>query len=141
MGVLDDIRQKLESGSTPSQLVKEGYAKSSVNHVAKKLKKTEPVGNSKPLVDDELQELRHQKEVVKLRKEIAEIEDSKEKIPHRLEKLEAEVLRLNKELPDLVRNCCASLYAVILRNSGWNEDVARQEAIRIMNDILKHYGY
>jgi hypothetical protein len=58
-----------------------------------------------------------------------------------VEKLEAEVLRLKEELPDLVRNCCASLYAVILRDSGWNEDAARQEATRIMDVLLKHYGY
>ena len=54
MGVMNEIRLKLLSGSTPSQLKNEGYAKSSVDHEAKKLKKTEPVGNPPPLVDDEL---------------------------------------------------------------------------------------
>lgn len=85
--------------------------------------------------------MRHQKEVVKLRKEIAEIEDSKEKIPHRLEKLEAEVLRLNKEIPDLVWKCYVSLYAIILRNQGLDEDKSRQEAINTANGFLKHFGY
>ncbi len=109
--------------------------------MARKLKKAEPVGTPTPLVDDALQQLRHQKEAAKLKKEIAELEDSKEKVPDRLDKLEAEVLRLNKEMPNLAWNCCASLCAFILRNSGWNEDAARPEATRIADDILKHYGY
>ncbi len=102
MGKLNDLRQKLLSGSTPSQLIKEGYAKSSVTYVDRKLKKAEPASTPASPVDDELRELRHQKEVVKLQKEISELEDSKEKVPDRLDKLEAEVLRLTKEIPDLV---------------------------------------
>lgn len=54
---------------------------------------------------------------------------------------EAEVLRLNKEIPNLVWNCYVSLYAVILRNQGWDEDKSRQEAINTASDFLKHFGY
>ena len=64
---------------------------------------------------------------MKLKKEIAE--------------LEAEVYRLNEELPNLVGNCYASVYKVILHKHGWNEDEARQEAISVANDFLKHFGY
>ena len=84
MGTLNDIRQKLLSGGTVSQLIKEGYAKSSVNHVVRKLKKTQPAGTPASSVEDELQELRHQKEVVKLKKEISELEAAKEKVPDRV---------------------------------------------------------
>ncbi|MFC2016979.1 hypothetical protein ACFLUD_01025 [Chloroflexota bacterium] len=141
MGKLNDIEQKLSSGSTPSQLKKEGYAKSSVTYVDRKLKKAEPASTPTSPVDDELKELRHQKEVVKLKKEIAELEDSKEKIPDRLEKLEADVLLLNKEIPDLVWKCYVSLYGVILRYQGWDDDKSQQEAISTANDFLKHFGY
>ncbi|MFC1958305.1 hypothetical protein ACFLV6_00040 [Chloroflexota bacterium] len=140
MDILAEIRQKLLNGKQPAELVKEGFAKSSVYSVAKKIKNLHPDITSAP-VPDEIQELRHQKEIMKLKREIAELEDSKEKIPGRLEKLEAEVLRLNKAIPNLVWDCYASLYAVILLNKGWNKDAARQEAIRITNDFLKHFGY
>ncbi|MFC1953916.1 hypothetical protein ACFLWR_07330 [Chloroflexota bacterium] len=141
MGKLNDIEQRLLSGSTPNQLIKEGYAKSSVNLSAKKLRKTQPVGNPASPDDNELKELRHLREKEKLKKEIAEIKESKEKIPDRLEKLEAEVLRLNKEIPDLVWKCYVSLYGVILRNQGWDDDKSRQEAISTANDFLRHFGY
>ncbi|MFC2065680.1 hypothetical protein ACFLUO_01250 [Chloroflexota bacterium] len=122
MGKLNDIEQKLLSGSTPSQLLEEGKPKSSVTYVVRKLKKAEPVSTPTPPVNDELQELRHQKEAAKLRKESTELEDSREKTPDKLAKLEAEVLRLNKEIPDLVWKCYASLYAFILRNQGLDGD-------------------
>ena len=111
-GKLNDIRLKLLSGSTPSQLIKEGYAKSSVTYVDRKLKK-----------------------------EIAELEDSKENVPERLEKLEAKVLLLNKEIPDLVWKTYVSLYGVILRYQGLDDDKSEQEAIRTANDFLRYFGY
>ena len=60
-----------------------------------------------------------------------------EPVPDRLDKLEAEVLRLNKEIPDLVWKCYVSLYAVILRNQGWDEDKSRQEAINTIQQAVR----
>ena len=137
MGTLNDIRQKLLSGGTVSQLIKEGYAKSSVNHVARKLKKTQPAGTPASSVEDELQELRHQKEVVKLKKEISELEAAKEKVPDRVAKLEAEVQWLNQQLPDLLANCIACLYVVILVKHGWNQDEAVEEATIVGKDLIE----
>ena len=102
MGTLNDIRQKLLSGGTVSQLIKEGYAKSSVNHVARKLKKTQPAGTPTSSVEDELQELRRQKELIKLQKEIAELEAAKEKMPERVTVLEKTVLELRSLINDAV---------------------------------------
>jgi len=69
------------------------------------LKKNQPVVVPSPSVGSEVQELRHQKEVVKLRKEIAELEATQEKIPERLEKLENEIRQLHQQEIDLVGNC------------------------------------
>jgi cell division protein FtsB len=140
MGKLDDIRNKLQAGSTTKQLVEQGYAKSSVHHVAKKLEKLQPSPATSP-VPDEIQELRHQKEIMKLKKEIAEIEAGKEKLPERVAKLEAELHQLNQQLPDLVANCFASLYMVILCKHGWNQDEALEAAKSIGNDFLENFGY
>ncbi len=93
MGKLDDIRNKLQAGSTTKQLVEQGYAKSSVHHVAKKLEKLQPSPATSP-VPDEIQELRHQKEIMKLKKEIAEIEAGKEKLPDRVGTLESRLSAL-----------------------------------------------
>ena len=101
MGTLNDIRQKLLSGYSTSQLIVEGYAKSSVNHVARNLKKNQEPGATVTQVDDELQGLRHQKEKIKLQKEIAELEDDKEKLPDRVEKLEVDIQELKDTLFDL----------------------------------------
>ena len=64
MGKLNEIREKLLTGSTTNQLIEQGYAKSSVHHVAKKLEKLQPSPATSP-VPDEIQELRHQKEIMK----------------------------------------------------------------------------
>jgi len=65
MGTLRDIRQKLQSGYSTSQLIKEGCAKSSVNHEARKLKKLQPDVSASPM-PDEIRELRQQREKIKL---------------------------------------------------------------------------
>jgi hypothetical protein len=44
MGIMNDIRLKLDSGYTVSQLIKEGYKKSSVHHVDRELKKNRKQG-------------------------------------------------------------------------------------------------
>ena len=115
MGTLSDIRQKLQSGYTISQLIGEGYAKSSVNHVARKLKKTQPAGTPTSSVEDELQELRHQKEVVKLKKEIAELEVAKEKMPER-------VAALEKAIPEL-----RSFLIKVIETALWQSLVSAEE--------------
>ncbi|MFC1910801.1 hypothetical protein ACFLXC_05940 [Chloroflexota bacterium] len=65
MGKLNDIRQKLLSGNTTKQLIDQGYAKSSVFKVAKKLNSSQTNIPDMPVSDD-LKELRYQKEIVKL---------------------------------------------------------------------------
>ncbi|MFC1871981.1 hypothetical protein ACFLYF_06275 [Chloroflexota bacterium] len=101
MGTLNDIRQKLLSGYTISQLIGEGYAKSSVNHPARKLKDIQPDLPTSP-APDELQELRHQRDIVKLKKEITDLEDAKEKVPDRVAALEKEVVKLRSLLNNAV---------------------------------------
>ena len=124
MGTLNDISQKLVSGYTVSQLIGEGYAKSSVNHVAKKLKKTQLLATPTSPVEDELQELRHQKEIVKLRKEIADLEAAKEKVPDRLAELE----KTYSELRSFVCDAVDSALYVSLKHAGMDSEKAKEYA-------------
>ena len=101
MGKLSDIEQKLLSGSTTNQLIEQGYAKSSVHLVANKLKNLKPDTPVSP-VSDEIQELRHQREIIKLQKEIAELESAKEKVPDRVAALEKSVSDLRSFVTDAV---------------------------------------
>jgi len=139
MGKLNEIKNKLQSGTTTRQLIEQGYPRSSVYREANKLKVIQPGIPASP-VSDEIQELRHRREIIKLQKEIAELEVAKEKVPDRLAKLETEVHQLNQKLPGLVESCYASLYMIILRRHGWNEDEALQEAKSGGNDFLKYFG-
>ncbi|MFC1938477.1 hypothetical protein ACFLWH_02350 [Chloroflexota bacterium] len=100
MGKLNDIRQKLSAGSTTSQLIDQGYAKSSVFSVARKLRNLRPDVNTYQ-VSDELQELRHAKEMMKLKKEIADLEVGNEKLPERVAKLETDIQELKDGIIDI----------------------------------------
>ena len=122
MGTINDISQKLLSGYTTDQLVKEGYAKSSVNHAARKLKKTQPTSTPSASVDDEIAELRRQKEIVKLRKEIAELEAASEKIPDRLTSIEKTVLKLRS----LMVNAVDTALYVSLQYTGMDQEEAKE---------------
>ncbi len=124
MGTLNDIRQKLLSGNSTNQLISEGYAKSSVNHVARKLKNTPESGTTVTQVDDELQGLRHQKEKIKLQKEIAELEDGKEKLPDRVASLETKLAQLEgSAFKDRVDDAMCALFENVIcagcGQTGW----------------------
>jgi len=115
MGILNDIRQKLLSGYSTSQLIAGGYAKSSVNHVARKLTKNQGPGTTVTQVDDELQELRHQKEKIRLQKEIADLEDGKEKLPDRVAALETKLAQLEgSAFKDRVNDAMCALFERVI---------------------------
>ena len=76
--------------------------------------------------------------IIKLQKEIAELEAAKERLPERVAKLETEVQRLIQQLPDLLANCVAGLYVVILIKHGWNPDEATEEAKIVGKDFIEH---
>ncbi len=120
MGTLDDIGQKLSSGSTVGQLIEEGYAKSSVTLVARKLKNARPAAPPGSPVDDELQELRHQKETIKLQKEIADLEAGKDRLPERVTVLE-------KAFPEL-RSFVSQVVEVALWQGLVSGGMDREEA-------------
>ena len=123
MGKLDDIRNKLQAGSTTKQLVEQGYAKSSVHHVAKKLEKLQPSASTSP-VPDEIQDLRHRKEIMKLKKEIAELEVSKEKMPERVAALEKTV----SELESLINDSVDTAIDVCLQYAGMDRVKSKEYA-------------
>ncbi|MFC1875333.1 hypothetical protein ACFLY3_04220 [Chloroflexota bacterium] len=72
-----------------------------MNHVARKLKDIQPGIPASP-VNDELQELRQKRDIVKLQKEITELEAIKEKLPERVTTLEKAVLDLRTLINDSV---------------------------------------
>lgn len=57
-----------------------------------------------------------------------------------MDKLEKEMRQLHQQQIDLVANCYASIHNVLLRQQGWDESKALEEAKNIGNDFLKHYG-
>ena len=120
MSTLNDISQKLQSGYSTSQLIKEGYAKSSVNHVARKLKRTQPAVPPTSSVSDELQELRHRREIIKIQKEIAELETTKMKLPDRMAALKKTVVELQHQTIDAVD----TVLFISLKEAGWSNEKA-----------------
>ncbi len=123
MGKLDDIRQRLTAGNSPKQLIDEGYAKSSVFNEAKKLRTTKTGLPDLP-VSDELQELRQKRDMIKLQKEIAELEATKEKLPERLTALENKVAKLES----IVNNAVDTALLICLEEAGWDREEAREYA-------------
>jgi len=124
MNVMAEIRQQLLSGKQPVELVKDGYAKSTVYYVAKSVRLSQ---SAVPELSDgdELTELRRRKEIIKLQKEIAELEASKEKLPERVAWLEGQVEFLN----ELVRSVGDTLcYFVFLVSKSTDEAGAKKEA-------------
>ena len=103
MGKLNEIKNKLQSGTTPRQLIEQGCPRSSVYRENKMLKSSQPDTTAKP-VNDELQELRHQKEIMKLEKEIADLEADKERLPERVTELERALQESKDSILDIWTN-------------------------------------
>ncbi|MFC1902984.1 hypothetical protein ACFLX4_02835 [Chloroflexota bacterium] len=123
MGKLNEIKQKLSDGSTTKQLIDQGYAKSSVFNVARKLANTKSDIHASS-VPDEVQDLRHQREIIKLQKEIAELEVAKEKLPQRVDNLEHTVLKLRS----LLYNAVDTALLVSLEYAGMDREKAKEYA-------------
>ncbi|MBU1067844.1 hypothetical protein KKE60_08660, partial [Patescibacteria group bacterium] len=109
---LYDIRQQLLGGKGPVALINEGFARSSVYYVAKKLRDAQ-LGMPGIPPGDEVAELRRRREIIKLEKEIADIEAGKEKLPDRVASLEADVKDLRSLVCDAVDTaiCHCMMYA------------------------------
>lgn len=123
MGILADIRLKFLAGQQPLDLIKAGYAKSSVYYVLRKLKAAElsvPAGGA----DDEISELKRRKEIVKLQKEIAEYEATRENLPTRIGNLEKRFATLC-ELFETEMDNTAFLLMII---SGIDKDEASRDS-------------
>lgn len=98
--VMAAIGQLLLAGHKPKEIIDQGYAKSTVYVVQRKLLATQlPVPGFEP--GDELVELKRYKEKVKLEKEIAELEAAKEKLPERMAALEKHISFVHHLVRDL----------------------------------------
>jgi hypothetical protein len=123
MGKLDEIRNKLRSGATTGQLITQGYPRSSVYRENKKLKVIQTGTPASP-VSDEIQELRRHKEIIKLQKEIADLELAKEKIPDKVAALEKSVDKLRS----LLNNAVDTALYTSLFHAGMDQEEARELA-------------
>ena len=90
---MEEIRQKLEAGAAAKDLIKSGFGKKTTVYKVKKQMKSR---SQLPAVDDEVAELQHEKQVLKLKADIAELVALKEKLPDRVTTLEVEVVALRK---------------------------------------------
>ncbi|MFC1981483.1 hypothetical protein ACFLVN_04480 [Chloroflexota bacterium] len=71
---------------------------------------------------DDIQELRHQRDIIKLQKEIAELEVTKEKIPDRVASLEKTVI----ELRSLLNNAVNTALYVSLAYAEMDREEAKE---------------
>ena len=84
------ILEKLSGGMTEKQVIAQGFARSTVYQVAKRL--------ARPDIS-EVAELREEKAILKLKADIEDIESKREKLPARIERLEKQINALAKEPP------------------------------------------
>ena len=88
MGNMHEIYELLMSGGTRKEAIDKGYPKSTVYHVAKKIEKAKQNSPINVTTDDEIQELKRRKEILKLENEISDLEATKGKLPDRVSALE-----------------------------------------------------
>ena len=132
MGKLDEIRKKLQSGTTTRKLIEQGYPRSSVYRENKKIKGVQPEIPTSP-APNELQELRHQRDMIKVQKEIAELEAAKGKLPDRITALEKTVVELQRQTIDAVDTAVF----ISLTEAGWNREKAKEVADTLAEKIIK----
>ncbi len=85
----------------PTQLIEQGYAKSSIFHVAKKLKDLQLGILTSPVLKF-LKFIGYWRDIIKLQKEITELEAAKEKMPDRLAIFEKPLNELRSLVDDAV---------------------------------------
>ena len=95
-----------------------------MNHVARKLKKTQPADTPTSSVPDELLDLRYRREIIKLQKEIAELEAAKDKLPDRVADLEKTVAQLRS----LLCNAVDTAIMVCMEYAGIDREEAKEYA-------------
>jgi predicted GNAT superfamily acetyltransferase len=104
---MEEIRQKLEAGAAAKDLIKSGFGKKTTVYKVKKQMKSR---SQLPAVDDEVAELQHEKQVLKLKADIAELVALKEKLPDRVTTLEVEVVALRKLIRQAVNKALEALF-------------------------------
>ena len=123
MDTMARIRNYLQSGKAPTELIRMGFSKSTVYSVQRKLQ-NEQESDVIPRVDDELVQLRRNREIAKLLLEIQEIESKKERLPQRIDNLEKQVQEIKMKQRDIV----ASMMYSIFRLSGRSHNEAKEQA-------------
>ena len=123
MDTMARIRNHLLSGKAPTELIRMGFSKSTVYSVQRKLQ-NEQESDVSPGVDDELVQLRRNREIAKLVLEIQEVESKKERLPQRIDNLEKQVRKIKVKQRDIV----ASMMYSIFRLRGLSHEEAKEQA-------------
>ena len=88
-----------------------------------------------PQTSDELQELRQKRDMIKLQKEIADIEADKEKIPERVAALESRLTALESwcdiNLMDAIEHCMYAAWHAADRSEEDAAEAALRETIEL----------
>jgi len=131
MGNMQEVYELLASGKACKELIAGGYPKSTVYHIAKKIEKDKQNSPNTLNKDDEIQELKRRKEIIKLENEIAELEATKEKLPDRVAALESRLVALESWCDsDLVDAIGGSIYAAWRAADHTKEDAAEVSSIK-----------
>lgn len=73
MGNMQEVYEFLAAGGTRKEAIGKGYPKSTVYHVANKVEKDKQNSLLNVTTDDEIQELKRRKEILKLENEIKDL--------------------------------------------------------------------
>jgi len=139
METMAAIAQLLLGGHNPKDIISQGYAKSTVYLVQRKLLSTQlPVPGLEP--GDEIVELKRYKEKVKLEKEIAELEAAKEKLPERVAALEKRFEGETKGLKEWTRSGVWRMAVLLYHMFGNDNDEAARRAGELVEGLDKDCG-
>ncbi|MFC1865713.1 hypothetical protein ACFLYB_03265 [Chloroflexota bacterium] len=131
MGNMQEVYELLAAGGTRKEAMDKGYPKSTVYHVANKVEKDKQNSLANGTTDDEIQELKRRKEILKLENEIRALEAIKENIPDRVTALESRLAALEYWCDgDLVENIGGCLYAAWRAAGRSNDDAIEASRIK-----------
>ena len=132
MDTMAEIRNQLLAGKSADELIRKGFAKSTVYAVQRKLQSRQ-VAALGAGVDDELVQLRRDRDRAKLMLEIQEIESKRERLPQRMDSLEKEVQELRAAQHHTIR---MGIYSLLRLRQGWDDKEADEQSEKYTNEFL-----
>jgi chromosome segregation ATPase len=102
MSNMETIHQRLQDGESPRQLIAEGFPRSTVYLVNRRIKGMQgsPGKTDAVVTDEEIQELKQEKARLSLQVQISKLEAERERLPNRVTRLERQLSLLLDHLTE-----------------------------------------